>query len=712
MKSPKLYHINRKFARHEKLPVYFVARQLSETNKAIYLYGRGTTETKKIGVCMNCGRKLTHPVSVELGIGPECGKHWWDWDAVGGYAKENIDRLTKKIQQDITIDTWVPKSVVKRARDTSESVDVPQGHRMLEHNKPSKPKKKKARQVTFKDSDKPAIKITFPFDRTTISQVKTISGRKFHDEGKNNKYWTAPRSVQAVEKLQKFGFEIDDKLKQYLAESKVDIQELSAEVNVPGLGGELYPFQGKGVSFLEARNGRALIADEMGLGKTVQALAWLQKHPEKRPAIIVCPSSLKLNWRREAQKWMDSPDIQILSGTKANQPIIGDVLIINYHILKDWKERLSKIKAQVIIGDEIHYIKNNKAKRTKAFKTIAKNIPHVIGLTGTPIVNRPSEALNAIQLIDKNVVPNRWHFLQRYCDATHNGFGWDFSGASNTKELHEKLTSTIMIRRKKKEVLKDLPDKVRSFVPMELSNEREYAKAEQDFIDYIQGKVEKDMEMEIREKLGDELFGNVEINKQELEKLKQEKARKASAAPALVQIEELKQLAVKGKLDQAISWIEDFLDNDEKLVVFCTHKFTVNALMEKFGERAVKIDGSVSSGDRDRAVSRFQNDSNIRLFVGNIQAAGVGLTLTAASTVAFLELPWTPGDVTQAEDRVHRIGQEESVNVYYLLAEGTIEERTARLIDKKRKVLDAVLDGQEPEEQSLLSELMEEYKQL
>jgi SWI/SNF-related matrix-associated actin-dependent regulator 1 of chromatin subfamily A len=283
-------------------------------------------------------------------------------------------------------------------------------------------------------------------------------------------------------------------------------------------------------------------------------------------------------------------------------------------------------------------------------------------------------------LIDETVVPNFWTYAQKYCGARHNGYGWDFSGATNTEELHEKLVNTIMIRRKKSEVLKDLPEKLRAFVPMELNNRDTYRNAEVDFINFV------------RQYKG------------------QAAANRASNAQALAEIEGLKQLAVKGKMNQAIDWIENFLEVDGKLVVFAIHKFVIDMLMERFGNVAVKIDGSVSGVNRDQAVQRFQTDDATRLFVGNIRAAGVGLTLTAANNVVFLELPWTPGELTQAEDRCHRIGQQGNVTINFLLAENTIEEKIARLIDNKQRVLDSVLDGKETEEESLLSELINQYE--
>lgn len=237
-----------------------------------------------------------------------------------------------------------------------------------------------------------------------------------------------------------------------------------------------------------------------------------------------------------------------------------------------------------------------------------------------------------------------------------------------------------MIRRKKVDVLKDLPEKIRSYIPIELDNATEYYKAESDFIEWVKDTKGK------------------------------EAAEKVSRTAQISSIETLKQLAVKGKLKQAINWIEDFLQSDKKLVVFATHHFVIDYLMTSFPDISVKIDGRVSQTERQVAVDKFQNDDNIKLFVGNIEAAGIGITLTKASDVVFLELPWTPAKLEQAIDRLHRIGQKFSVTVYFLLANNTIEERIAKLLDIKRKIVDGILDGQESDEDSLFGELMKSYK--
>ena len=542
------------------------------------------------------------------------------------------------------------------------------------HLQQEREKVKQKQMNIVKRADDRTMEIRYKFDPELLQLIKSLPGRRFHPD---KKYWTAIITADSIKKLKDAGFVIDTELEKLLHQA----EEIEKEIEVSGLKKQLFPFQKVGVAFIEKRNGRALIADEMGLGKTIQAAAWLQLHPEKRPAIILCPASLKLNWAKELRDTLSTKDkVQILQGTKP-YPITEDIIIINYDILNSWVETLQAINPQVLIIDEAYCVKNSSAIRTKATKKLAKGIPHIIALTGTPIVNRPVEGFNIFQILDRNLFPNFWTYVHRYCEARHNGFGWDFSGATNKEELNQILTSTIMIRRRKADVLKDLPEKLYSFVPMELANETEYRIAEEEFIEYLRGVKGK------------------------------EAAEKAKKAEHLVKIEALKQLAVKGKMKQAINWIRDFIEDGSKLVVFAVHKEVIDKLMNEFKDVAVKLYGECSQKERNEAVERFQNDPNIKLFIGNIQAAGVGLTLTAASAVAFLELPWTPGELQQAEDRCHRIGQKNAVNIYYLLAENSVEYKLARLLDKKKKVLSAVIDGKLVEEKSLISELIESYQE-
>jgi SNF2 family DNA or RNA helicase len=521
------------------------------------------------------------------------------------------------------------------------------------------------------------IQIEFSYDLDTLFKVRGIHGRKYHQE---QNCWSAPLRIETAESLINWGFTLDDTLISFLNNANGRAKEITQVNGIPGLGGALHPFQSKGVSFVDFNNGRALIADEMGLGKTVQALAWLQLHPDKRPVIIATPASVKENWAREAKIWLPDPDVQILSGQTPYE-ITGEIIIINYDILVFWWQELKRLQPQVFITDECHFYKNNRARRTKAVKKLAKGIPHFIALSGTPIENKPVEIYNAWQIIDPINCPAWPYFTVHFCNARHTPYGIDVSGASNKAELHKKLVGSIMIRRLKKDVLPELPAKVHSFIPIKLSNEREYRTAEDDFISYV-----------IQEK------GVTE-------------AEKLSNTEVKATIEELKQLAVKGKLKHAIEWIKDFLEIDGKLVLFTHHHFVLDAIMEEFKEIAVKYDGRMTPVQKEKAKDEFQTNSEIRLFVGNMQAAGVGINLTAASSVAFLELPWSPTIIDQCSDRCHRIGQKDTVNIYYLLATNTVEERIIRLLDSKRKVLDAVMDGKVTEIGSLLSELIKDYQQ-
>jgi len=533
--------------------------------------------------------------------------------------------------------------------------------------------------------DRGINEIQFDFNPAFLSTIKSIPGRKFHQNAAGKKYCTCPLSLDAIQCLTK-----------YLQQSVEEIDQIGK------LKKTLFPFQKEGVAFIEKRNGRALIGDEMGLGKTIQALGWLHLHPKRKPVIIVCPAHLKLNWAKEIEVTLPGKqNVQVLYGKKPSSCITGDILIINYDILANtyeeyrdsagrkrfreikrtgWVDYLIDLKPSILIIDEAHYCKSTTSFRTKGTRKLAKKCPYVLALTGTPITNRPIEGFYIIQLIDRNIFPNFMTYVRTYCDAKHNGFGWDYSGASNQKQLYQKLQE-VMIRRKKVDVLKDLPDKTYSYVPMEITNAEEYNAAEANFIRYLRHQK-----------------GTIAANK-------------AQAAEHLVKIEALKQLAVKGKMKQTIQWIQEFLNSGAgKLVLFTVHKNVIDTIIDKFKDCAVRYDGSVSSIKREENKNAFQNNPKIKLFIGNIQAAGTGLTLTAASSVVFLELPWSPGELVQAEDRCHRIGQKNAVTIYFLLAQNTIETKIASLLDKKRKVLTAILDGEKVEKTRLLSELMKEYE--
>lgn len=528
-----------------------------------------------------------------------------------------------------------------------------------------------AKRVTASGS---GMDIHFPYDPGLMMLMrKLLACRPVYDTSSGVKkfsHWHMPVDKPALKVLRANNFAIDPALERETGlVKKATWSPVKVELEFSALRG----FQEEGVGFLDYNNARGIIGDEMGLGKTLQTIAWLRHHPEARPALIVSPSSVKFNWQDEIKKFIGE-DSTVLSGKKPSR-VRGDIFIINYDIIDGWTEYLKKIQFKAMVLDECQYIINRKAKRTKAITTLGKTVPHVIGLSGTPIVNRPVEFFPALHLIAPDRFPSFWSYAHTYCGPKHNGFGWNFNGASNINDLHDKLHG-IMIRRLKVEVLPELPAKQRTVVAMDIDNRREYEKAEQDFKKWLR---EKDP------------------------------TRAQGKIVALARIEALKQLTIAGKMATAITWIQDFLATGQKLVVFTTHKKTIRDLCAAFPVGTVVVEGDTPAWDRKQREKAFQTDPSIRLFIGNLKAAGAGLNLFAASNTLFLELGWAPGHHDQAEDRVHRIGQKDSVTAWYLIARDTIEQHIMKLLDKKRVVLNKLLDGVDTDEDTLLMELLNQY---
>jgi len=423
-----------------------------------------------------------------------------------------------------------------------------------------------------------------------------------------------------------------------------------------GKGKELLPFQKAGLEFIDLTFGRAIIADDMGLGKTIQALAYLQTYPDIRPTIVVCPASVKFNWRNEINQWLTTTENLVVIDKGKPDISKASIVIINYDILGKWLPNLKAINPEVIIFDESHMLKNSKAARTKAAKDLSSEIDHVIALTGTPILNKPVELFAQLNIVNPKAYPTNTFFsyAKKYCDGHQNNFGWDFNGSSNLEELSDELKG-FMIRRTKEQVLPELPPKRRTMVLLPMSNRKAYDLAFAEFKAWRAAE-EKPYERDVLEWL-----------------------------------ETLKKHCTTGKLTAAKEWVKDFLETENKLVLFGTHQMTIDFFMKEFKECAVKIDGSTSQKERERAVYRFQNEEKIKLFVGNIKAAGVGITLTAASNVAFMELDWTPALHDQAEDRCNRIGQKTAVNSYYLLAEHTLDANILGMLENKKNIIAEVM---------------------
>lgn len=438
----------------------------------------------------------------------------------------------------------------------------------------------------------------------------------------------------------------------------------SSEFDVQGLGGEMYPFQTAGVKFAEELGGRVLIADEMGLGKTIQALAWLQHHPEVRPAIIIVPNCVKENWRRETIKWVSTNnDTVVVNGGKDFTS--GDITILNYDIVKKHKDAIIELNPQCIILDESHYIKNYKAQRTQAVQEICKGSKHIFALSGTPMLNRPIELWTIANMIAPNTFNNWRAYVDRYCNAFQDRYALNVNGSSNLKELQEKLRQTMMIRRLKTDVLTELPEKMRETVFMNVSDKEwsVYRDLESNFVNWLRENLKDG------ENLDDKL-----------------------SAEALVKIGKLRKTVAQIKMRSAKEWVNNYMETSSgKLVLFCHHIETIEKMKEAFPD-ILTISGKDSADDRQASVDAFQNDDSKRLIVLTFGAGGVGLTLTKAQDVAFLELAWRPADLLQAEDRIHRIGQEGQVTAWYLLVPDSIDESMMEMINEKMKVSAMVLD--------------------
>lgn len=698
MEKTYLYRIKSRFALGQKRPASFVAIELRQTERAVYLYGHGIMDPT--GYCCRCGKVLKHPGSILIGIGPECLKDWGYRDAVlENITPEQKEELRALMHKQV-VDGWFPKRVIKSKMLTNEIVELPQKIKRTKFKNQQKPPSAKVAIVGIS-----IIEIYFPFNMVTVDQVKQLEGRRYIKE---QKYWTCSANSSNLLALRQFGFQLTftenatrsgvwDHIINNTSTSPIPTKENKVSL-LANLNPNLRHYQKEGVSLIHHFKGNVLLADEMGLGKTIQILEYLNV-TDLKPAIVVCPGSLKEKWKQEAKVWAPNYKAQILEGRKGNDDITGDLLIINYDILANeykkvisedtgqevkvekpftgWVDYLKHILPKIIVFDEAHYFANNKAARTKACKKLAKNVPQKIPVTGTPIENSPINIYNAIKMVNPLGVPPYFEFGKRFCDGKNDGFGWNFKGSSNSEQLHE-LLQNCMIRRLKKDVEKELPDKQFSYVPLEIENRRIYDAAENDFIKYI-----------------DLFYGKNAV-------------RKVKAAETLTRINYLEQLTMEGKLNSCISWISDFLESGEKLVVFASSKKVLNTIHSKF-KNSLLITGDTANKQRSIIEKNFQTDKKWNLLLGNYIAAGVGFTFTAASNVACIQFPWKPGVLHQGIDRVHRISQNKRVTAWFLHAVNTIEEKKIELLDNKYTIINSILDGKDVSG-NLLQDLINNYK--
>ncbi|KAK0416854.1 hypothetical protein QR680_012719 [Steinernema hermaphroditum] len=511
--------------------------------------------------------------------------------------------------------------------------------------------------VTFNAVDPQRFKIVFlPFHMDVVDALKK-------DYAMTKKVLNLLQTVKIVIS------DIPDCVIKAFENLKKNASQVDNDTMVKKVGNTLYeklfPYQREGLKFGIEKNGRVMIADEMGLGKSIQALAVAKYYQNEWPLLIVCPSSVKFSWKDQIAKFMPSlspDDVCVIDKSKDLLPIsksANTVVIISYDLLNLKLKQITDYKFYVLIFDECHVLKDSKTKRATSATELGKIARRTILLSGTPALSRPAELFSQLRVIDPKLFPNYRNFAERYCDGREGRYGYEAKGASNTDELASVLFSCIMIRRLKKNLLHELPSKIREIV-------------------YLSG------DALVRE------LNNLKKSKEAFEAAmhadKTEKER--SMIEFYAQTGCAKAKAVSNHV------IEKYFDEAEeprKVIVFAHHQMVLDTLcfhIRKRGLKYIRIDGTTKN--REEQCRLFQEDNDYVVAVLSITAAGAGITLTAATVVIFAELHWNPGTLMQAEDRAHRVGQKDSVFVQYLLARGTADDFIWPLVQKKLAVLGSV----------------------
>ena len=438
---------------------------------------------------------------------------------------------------------------------------------------------------------------------------------------------------------------------------------------------EPYPYQREGIEYgLDKK--RLIIGDEPGLGKTLQSIGIVDT-ANAYPCLVICPSSLKINWQREFEKFTDKSALVLDNSVRTTWPYLlkmgmHHVAIVNY-------ESLRKYFVWDIKGGKSFRLKDVVfCPQIRMFRSVI--IDEIILLSGTPVVNRPEDLVAPLSIMGRlQEFGGRTKFMADYCTDPKDKKA---EPAVPLSVLSNQLYANCMIRREKAKVLPQLPDKTRVDLYVDISNAPEYNLAAADLAEYLRQYTEC-TDWEIRRKMRME---------------------------ALVRFMTLRQLATLGKVAQAVDFIRTFLDSGKKLIVFCSLHEVVDALCKAF-PRAVTVTGRDSASSKQVAVDSFQNNPDVQLIVCSIKAAGVGLTLTASSNVAFVELAWTYADCCQCEDRAHRIGQKDNVTCYYLLGRGTIDQTIYSLIHKKKSIAAEIMNSDDdiPTDEMYFDELVASF---
>ena len=456
-----------------------------------------------------------------------------------------------------------------------------------------------------------------------------------------------------------------------------------SDLVINGVKGTMFPYQKLATEFLVESRGRGMLALQQGTGKTLCSLAYAA-HTGKERVLVVCPASVKWAWESETKKWTNLKPLVISSQSSPREFERSDiqVFIVNYDVLKKFEAAWKKTRFDLLIGDECTLAKATTSIRAKMFKYISRMVPEVILLSGTPMLNRPVELFNLLNIMNPYEWKDWWDFTKRYCAGHQGPYGWDSKGASNLDELKKRI-SPYFLRMTKEEVLPDLPPKLHSVIEVDLGEQTMdlYKMALNDLFKYL-----------------------VEEKKKE-----KEDAVKSMGSEALVRLNELRMIVSKGKLPFLLQMLKESKELGDKVVVFSVYTAPLEEMHEALKDCSVILTGKSSDQERKEAIEKFQTDPNCLFFFGGMRSAGVGITLTAASNVYFLDYSWVPADHEQAEDRAHRIGTKSCVNVRQFSAKGTIDSYLQKILNEKKHVFSKLIENG-AEEKATISSLIQELE--
>lgn len=503
------------------------------------------------------------------------------------------------------------------------------------------------------------IYLSFPPNRKIIDSIKKI---QFYGYNNKTKQWTVPYSQEAIDMLIGWSFEIHGDENPIL--KRVTNKEWLKE-KVDHIEG-IRPYQIEGVQFFKWNRGKALLADSAGIGKTIQAILFCKQSKDNVPAVIVVPASIKKQWKKEWEKWIGTP-VKILNGQTPEKIPENTTVIINWDILKYWVATILDNNFRTVIADECQFAMSSMSKRSIALQRLVREINNFIPMSGTPIKSKPGQFFTILNLLKPDRFPDERQFKNKYCIIRKSmGKEIEIRGGRNLGILYNEI-SDIMIRREKKDVLKDLPELPPPIrVPLEISEEdlEEYQRLEEEILNSIEGG-------NIREK-----------------------------------IESLQWSAFAYKKHGCVKWIKDFLNSDEKIIIGCWHHSVMDYLKEHFPE-AVMLHGKITGKNKEENIEKFISDKSKQILIVQITTmSGIDGLQNVCNNCAVLELPWQGADIEQFRDRLYRSGQQKTVNMYYILAENTIDEVMAELLDKSTDLFNKIVRGKETKPEELILNLL------